>query len=310
MELYKKYRPKNLSELIGQDSSVRTLQSFLKGKKVPHAILLTGPSGCGKTTAARILRRSLGCNKSDYQEINSAEARGIDTIRDIHRRLGLAPVSGSCRIWVLDEVHKLTGDAQTALLKTLEDGPSHVYFMLATTDPHKLLPTIKTRCTEIKMRMLTQEELCELIADVIGKETGVDGVKWTGGNGVIEKIAEVADGSARKALVLLGQVIALDPKDQMDAIQKADVKKQAIELARELINPRGDWKKCAAILKDLEDDPEGVRRMILAYANSVLLGGGGLMNRAYLILECFSSPVWEMGKPGLTRAAYEVFSQK
>lgn len=307
VELYRRHRPKNLDGILGQPEAVRSLRDFIVKKNVPHVILFVGHQGCGKTSMARILARELGCSKTDYCEINCAAVEGaIETVRSIQQRMGLAPIGGKCRVWVLDEIQSLSraSFAQQALLKMLEDTPDHCYFFLCTTDPGKILPTIKSRCTEIKVKPLSDSVVKQLLTNVAKKES----VELD--DDLIEKITEVAEGSARKALVILNQVIGLPEKERVEAIQKADVKKQAIELARELINPRGDWKKCAAILKDLEDDPEGVRRMILAYANSVLLGGGGLMNRAYLILECFSSPVWEMGRPGLTRAAYEVFQQK
>ena len=305
-ELYRKHRPRDFDGIVGQPEAVKVLSRFVKDGKVPHAILLTGASGVGKTTLARILRKKLGCSSHDYAEVNAADSRGIDSVRDIQNRMSLAPINGKCRVWCIDECHRLTGDAQSALLKTLEDTPNHVYFILCTTDPHKLLSTIKTRCTEIKLRMLAQDELCKLVADTITKE--VDQKDYLGDE-EIEKIAEIADGSARKSLVLLGQVIGLDnADDQMAALQKADTKRQAIELARILIDRSGTWEKCAAILKNLEDDPESVRRLVLGYAQQVVLSGGPRMNRGQLVLDIFKNNFYDSGIAGLVWACREVFA--
>lgn len=301
-ELYRKHRPKDFDGIIGQPEAVKVLSRFVKDGKVPHAVLFSGPSGTGKTTLARILRKKLGCSSHDYAEVNAADSRGIDSVRDIQNRMVLAPINGKCRVWCIDEAHRLTGDAQSALLKTLEDTPNHVWFILCTTDPHKLLPTIKTRCTEIKLKQMSFREVHILLCNVLASE----GIEI--GDAEREKIAEIADGSARKALVILNQVIGLDLKDRMDAIQKADTKRQAIELARILIDRDGTWAKCAAILKDLEDDPEQVRRLVLGYAQAVVIGGGPRANRGQLVLDIFKNDFYTSGKPGLVWACREVFA--
>ena len=136
-ELYRKYRPTSFKQVVGQEEAIRTLTELGKRKAIPHAILFTGPSGVGKTTLARILQRKLKCVGNDFVEMNAANDRGVGIIRSIQNKVGLAPMLGSCRIWLMDEAHQLTSDAQSAFLKLLEDTPSHVYFMLATTDPQK-----------------------------------------------------------------------------------------------------------------------------------------------------------------------------
>lgn len=116
--LYQAYRPRTFDEVVGNKEAIRTLESFIKRdiSEVPHAFLFSGPSGCGKTTLARILAKKLGCSDANFVEIDSADFRGIDTIREIRRQMRLAPVGGgSCRVWLIDECHKLTGDAQSAL---------------------------------------------------------------------------------------------------------------------------------------------------------------------------------------------------
>ena len=154
MELYKKYRPKNFKRIVGQPTITEQLTSMTRSNQFPHSSLFSGPSGCGKTTLARIMRNKLDCGDQDFQEVNCADFRGIDMVRDIRNRMNLAPIGGECRVWLIDEAHQLSSQAQNAFLKILEDTPSHVYFMLATTDPQKLIPTIRTRCAEFKVSSL------------------------------------------------------------------------------------------------------------------------------------------------------------
>jgi DNA polymerase III subunit gamma/tau len=214
-ELYKKYRPKEFRDVIGQGSAVKVLEAKLKSNNLPHTLLFAGPSGCGKTTLARIVCRKLKCSKHDFKELNSADFRGIDMVRNIRININKAPIGGDCRVWLIDECHKLTTDAQNAFLKMLEDTPDHVYFMLATTEPQKLLPTIRTRSTEIAVKNLTRKSLQKLILFVSASALiGID-------TEVLEKIIECSDGSARKALVLLDQIAELKSEEDMIEAIKA-----------------------------------------------------------------------------------------
>jgi len=271
-------------------------------KGVPHAILLTGPSGVGKTTIARIIKDTIHCGERDFVEINCADFKGIDMVRDIRRQMGMAPMFGDARVWLIDEAHKLTGDAQTALLKMLEDTPDHVYFMLATTDPQKLIKTIHTRCTEIKLSAISPAEMLKLLTRVVEKE------EMKVSADVLQEIVEAADTSARKALVILQQVGYLDnEEEQMKAVQSSSINKgEAINLARALCNPGIRWAEVASILKSLDDDPEGVRYLILGYFRSILLGGGKLAPRAFRIIDVFSNNFYDSKQAGLAAACYEV----
>ena len=132
MSLYLKYRPNSFDEMVGNEDVVQVLKSQLKGKQTPHSILFHGPTGCGKTTLGRIVANELGAKGSDLREVDSADFRGIDTIRDIRKQSTYKPLESPCRVWILDEVHKLTNDAQNAMLKALEDTPamSTTYFAL------------------------------------------------------------------------------------------------------------------------------------------------------------------------------------
>ena len=212
IELYRKHRPRKLTEVVGQDGVVTTLTSMIEGGKVPHACLFVGPSGTGKTTLVRILRHELGCSRADYQEVDFASTeKTIDTIRSIQQRMGLAPGLGQCRVWFLDEMQSLsrTQFAQQALLKMLEDCPDHVWFFLATTDPGKLIPTIITRCTKFVLKPLSEPDMVKLIGDVLRKENHAQNVSQA----VAERIVDSAGGSARQALVDLGRVLHLKTEE-------------------------------------------------------------------------------------------------
>lgn len=299
MELYKKHRPSSFKGVFGQDKAVEQLTDMLKKGALPHTILFSGPSGCGKTTLARILQTKLECAKADFAEMNCADFRGIDSVRSIRQRMNLAPVGGKCRIWLIDEAHQLSKDAQNGFLKILEDTPGHVYFFLCTTEPQKLLRTIVTRCTEIKLTEVKPGEILRLVTRTAKKE-GVELPKEAG-----ELIADVSEGSARKALVILHQVIGIaDEEEMIAAIQSKDVKGQAIEIARALLNNKTTWKQMAAILQSIDEEPESLRWMILGYCSAILLKSQNV--KAYSVLTSFQDNFYDSKKAGLIAACYEV----
>jgi DNA polymerase-3 subunit gamma/tau len=235
--------------------------------------------------------------------MNIADIRGVDNIRDIRRKMGLRPMLGDSKIYLLDEVHMLTKDAQNALLKMLEDTPDHVWFILCTTDPHKLIKTIRTRCTEIALKPIGGPDLSSLIMSTVASEEK----KITGD--VIQKLVENSDGSARKALVLLESILDIDDEQsRLDAIDKMSQEKQIIDLCRLLLNPKSQWADIASILKDLEgEEPENIRRCILGYMRAVLLKSS--MPRAYQCLGAFERNFFDSGNAGLAMACYEVMGR-
>jgi len=305
-ELHRKYRPKTFKEVAGQTKAVALLSRFVKTGKVPHTILFTGPSGCGKTTLARVLKSKLNCSPRDFTELNCADVRGIDEVRKIRSQVNHLPMGGDCRVWLIDEAHKLTNDAQNAFLKTLEEPPPHVYFFLATTDPGKLLKTVQTRCTEVHVDLCADDVLRSLIVDVANKEGG----KLT--KDVVDKLVESSQGSARKALVILNQIIGVEDEDeQLAAILAADANNQAIMIARALMKAGTTWADMVKILKGVDEDPESLRRMILSYSASCLQNPNKAMQtRAFLMLTAFSQNYFDMGRPGLLASCYEVLTRK
>lgn len=302
-ELCKRYRPSKLSELIGQDAVVETLKDFGKSGNMPHTLLMVGPSGTGKTSTARILRKKLGCSDMDFQEVNAAENRGIDMIREIERRMGLSPIGGKCRVWLLDEAHMMTGEASSAALKILEDTPPHVYFILCTTNLEKLKRTIITRSTVLKFQALTDEAMVKLLDWVSGEEGFelADEVK--------EKIIDISLGSPRQALVLLQQAVGGETvEDQLMRISLGDATKDAIELARVLLDENATWSKVTKVLKGIEgldDAAESIRWLILSYMASVAIKGGKV-DRAVQVIDCFSENFFDTKRAGLILACHEV----
>lgn len=302
MELYKKYRPKKLKDIQGQDGAVKTLQKFIHRKKVPHVLLFTGPSGCGKTTLARIVRKQLKCSKFDFIKINGSDKNGIDDMRAIRSQLSKAPIQGKRKVWLIDEAHKISPAAQDMILDMLEDTPSHVYFLLATTDPRKLKRTIRTRCTEIKVNNLSEKFLERIIVGVLKKEESDIP------QDIVNKIAEVSEGSARKALVLLNQVIDLDKEEEMIASIEATTQEKVSEfIGRLLINYSTKWPEVAALLKKYKDeDSEIIRWGVLGYAKNCILSNSKVSNRAFKIIGAFQDNFYDSKHAGLVAACYEV----
>jgi DNA polymerase-3 subunit gamma/tau len=150
--LYRKYRPQSFSDVVGQEQAIELLTSSIKQNKISHAYLFCGGRGTGKTTVARIVAREVGCNDEDIIEIDAASNRGIDEIRELREAVRTAPFSSPYKVYIIDEAHMLTKEAANALLKTLEEPPRHVIFILATTDPEKLPTTIDAKAVESAAR--------------------------------------------------------------------------------------------------------------------------------------------------------------
>lgn len=306
MELYLKYRPKSLGSVVGQKAAVETLQKLIDKKKIPHAMLFTGPSGCGKTTLARIVKTEVGCGDRDFTELNCADFRGVDAVREIRNQMSLSPLKGKSRVWLIDECHQLTKDAQNALLKMTEDTPKHVYFFFATTDPGKIIATLKNRCTEIKVKLLSTAELSAMVKSVAKAE------KLSLAGEVVERLVEVAEGSARRALVILNQIADIeDSDDQLKAIESSDAKTVGIDIARLLFKPGARWPEMAKILKTVEDEPESIRYIILGYARSILLSCNPKMTpRAFNLIQIFGDNFYDSKQAGLAAACFEAMSGK
>lgn len=212
--LYRKYRPANFDEVLDQDQIVSVLKGAIAKGAIPHALLFSGSRGTGKTTLARIFAAAIGTTSVDLYEMDAASNRGIDDIRELREAVHTVPFESKYKVYIIDEVHMLTKEAFNALLKTLEEPPAHVIFILATTEEEKLLDTILSRCQVFRFRAPSRAVLAKTVTDVAKKEG------FTLSPDAADLIAVAADGSFRDALGVTQKVIlaSADTTPTADAV--------------------------------------------------------------------------------------------
>lgn len=221
--LYRVWRPQSFEDMVGQEHITKTIQNALMQDKLSHAYLFSGPRGTGKTSAAKIIAKAVNCERapisepcnecdacrgitngtiSDVLEIDAASNTGVDDIRDIRDKVKFAPSSVTYKVYIIDEVHMLSTGAFNALLKTLEEPPSHVIFILATTEPHKIPATIVSRCQRFDFKRISSQSIIgrmRQIVDANGTEVEEE---------ALQLLARAAEGGMRDALSLLDQAIS------------------------------------------------------------------------------------------------------
>lgn len=236
--LARKWRPGKFADMIGQEHITKTIQNALFKSKIAHAYLFVGPRGIGKTTIARILAKALNCKKApikepcdecpscksinegsniDIIEIDGASNNGVDNVRNLREEALYAPASSKYKVYIIDEVHMLSNQAWNALLKILEEPPAHVKFIFATTEAHKILPTVISRCQRYDLRKIP----LNLILEQLEKITSSEGVKIS--KEALRAIAQSADGGMRDALSLTDQMIAFHSSEESDEIKESEI---------------------------------------------------------------------------------------
>lgn len=213
--LYRVYRPQRFSEIAGQDHITNTLAEEIRVKKISHAYLFSGSRGLGKTTVARIFARDIGCSGNDIYEIDAASHTQVDHMRELIEGVYTLPFESPYKVYILDEAHMLSKGAWNALLKTLEEPPSHVIFILATTELTKVPDTVQSRCQVFEFKKPTRAGLMKLISAVAKKEG------YTLGQGVTDLIALLSEGSYRDALSTLEKVFSVS-KDKNISREEAE----------------------------------------------------------------------------------------
>lgn len=298
MELHREFRPQTFDEFFGNEALVKSLKTTI-GRK--HVYLFHGDRGCGKTTLARLLANELKIGKLDLFELNAADATGVDDARQILAYVPLLPTEGDRKMYIIDEVHRFTANAQDALLKVLEEPPDHVYFVLCTTNVGKVAATLKSRCGDAyKVSRLKRKEVMNLV-DWVG-----DNIELKLETRLVKAIAQASDGIPRESLVLLDLVREMEDVDE--AIELLDggisTEPELRDLCSLLLKQgKNKWNAAREILADLDLEPETVRRGILGYMSKVVLNSESADHAANLMEE-FIEPFYDTGKPGLVLAVY------
>ena len=288
--LYRKWRPQGFDALVGQEAVRTALTNALETGRIAHAYLFAGPRGTGKTSTAKILAKAVNCEHGptpnpcnecqncvrindgtsmDVFEIDAASNRGIDEIRDLREKVAFAPVSGRYKVYIIDEVHMLTTEAFNALLKTLEEPPPHVIFILATTEPHKIPATIHSRCQRFDFRRVTDADIVKRLREV------ADGSGIAADDDALQLIAVQADGGMRDALSLLDQCGVMAERVTAETVRSVlgIVGREAL---RELVKAIGEGQvpRALELLETLLAGGKDVKQIITElaeYLRAVLL---------------------------------------
>lgn len=279
--LYRKYRPDSFSKIIGQDSIVDTLKSSIINNNFSHAYIFTGPRGTGKTSAAKVLAKSINCENPidgeacgkcqscqnfntspDIIEIDAASNNGVDEIREIRTNVTLAPSASKYKVYIIDEVHMLSPGAFNALLKTIEEPPSHAVFILATTEIYKVPITILSRCQRYDFKKINKDAMLTHLKDICEKE------KINYENDALEEIYSLSDGCLRDALSLLDQLSKSEKNITLDIVLKNYniISNKSIE---SLLNCTfsGDIENLIDLLNKFEDSGMNAQKMIKKIIN-------------------------------------------
>lgn len=276
--LYRVYRPQKFEDVVGQEHIITTLKHAVEENKIAHAYLFCGPRGTGKTTIAKLLAKAINCtsepkpcdacdncqeittgNHPDVIEIDAASNNGVDEVRSLIDKVKYAPSQGRYKVYIIDEVHMMSPGAFNALLKTLEEPPAHVVFILATTEPHKILPTIISRCQRFDFTKLSLKDITSRMKTVIKEEN------FHCDDEALEMIAKLADGGMRDALSILEQCLAYNDKhltiQDVNYIYGIVSLENKIDFIKVLLSK--DMKKSLILLDDMKTNGIDIKRLTL-----------------------------------------------
>ncbi len=281
--LYRKYRPSTFEDVVGQKHIVTTLRNALEQNRLAHAYLFSGPSGNGKTSIAKLFAKAINCESEeelicdlcsnceatklnthpDIVEIDAASNNGVDEIRSLIEKVKYTPLNGQYKVYIIDEVHMLSLGAFNALLKTLEEPPSHVVFILATTEPHKVIPTIISRCQRYDFTRVSEEDISLNIKRIMEKES------ITYEEEAVALISQLADGGVRESLSILEQTIAY----AIDNVKLEDVRKiygvvtheEKLQLLMNIFNV--EMQETLHLLNTIADQGNNLERLNLEIIN-------------------------------------------
>lgn len=304
-ELARRCRPTTLADMWGNEAVVKSLTALLDNPKRPQTYLFKGPGGTGKTTAARAFAHDLGIDELDIKEMNASDNNGVDDMRALMDELQYRGW-GNGRAVILDECHRLSAAAQSSILKLTEEPPEGCYLLLCTTDPQQLSKPLLTRCLQMELRPITEDEMIKRLKGICRSEdmdVSID---------VIESIADKSEGVPRVALKLLDKVDGLDEDDALRVLAKektgSDDMEPDIRKLCSLLLKGALWGEVADILKNVKgSDVEGVRRQIAGYMAAVLLKSG--QPKAACILGYFTDSFFASGYAGLVYATYGALAE-